>query len=339
MKNLLIAAAMLISSQTEALDHDSTAFYFNRGLEEKTNKRLLVAHQAFEKSIALDPKNKNAYLENAQVLMQMRQVHKAKENFTKLYELDPTNKIAIRELTELYYSYNQFDQAIAFAKKCDDCESAQRIIGMSLYKQEDYAAAEKALLVVVAKDPADAEATYTLARTYLDMEAYTKSVPWYEKATAMTGAKSSWIYELALLYYNNNNYKSAVSTFEKAAASGYEQKNDFNENLGYASLYAGEYVKGENLLLGILKRKPNNTTLLRDMAEIFYQQQQIGKSLEYCQKLLELDAKDGKALYQAGLCFIKKGDKEKGQQMCDNAIILDPSLANLKRKKEMPGNM
>lgn len=339
MKNLLLAAATLIGSQCMALDPDSSSIYFNKGIQEKTNKRLLVASQAFEKAIIFNPKYKDAYLENAQVLMEMRQVHKAKENYTKLFELDPTNKQAIRALTELYYNYNQFDKAIEFAKKCDACENSQRIIGMSLYKQEDYAAAEKHLLAAIAKDPQDAEATYTLARNYLDMEAYTKAVPWYEKAVSMTGAKNAWMYELGLLYYNNNNYKNAVTAFEKAAANGYDQKNDFNENLGYASLYAGDYAKGENLLLGLLKRKPNNTTILRDMSEIFYQQKQFDKSLEYCQKLLELDPKDGKALYQAGLVFIKKGEKDRGQQMCDKAIEMDPSLSNLRKKKEMPGNL
>ena len=57
------------------------------------------------------------------------------------------------------------------------------------------------------------------------------------------------------------------------------------------------------------------------------------KSLEFCQKLMELDLKDGRALYQAGLCFQQKGDKERGAQMCDKAIELDPSLRGLKTKR------
>ena len=339
MKNLLLAIAVLTCSQSRGLNTDSSSFYFNKGLQEKGNQRLLVASQAFDKAISINPQYKEAYLENAQLLMQMKQLHKAKENYSKLYELDPQNKTAIRELMEIHYNYNQFDKAIELAKKCTECENAQRIIGMSLYKQEDYAGAEKALLATLQKNALDAEATYTLARTYLDMESYKKAVPWYQKAVGMAGSKNAWMYELGLLYYNNNDYKNAVIAFEKAAAAGYEQKNDFNENLGYASLYAGDYGKGETLLSGILKRKPNNTTILRDMAEIFYQQKQYDKSLEYCQKLMELDAKDGKALYQAGLCFLKKGEKDRGQKMCDKAIEMDPSLANLRKKKEMPGNM
>ena len=58
------------------------------------------------------------------------------------------------------------------------------------------------------------------------------------------------------------------------------------------------------------------------------------KSLDYCQQLMTLDDKDGKALYQAGLCFIKKGSKEKGQNMCDAAIKMDPSLSGLRTKQD-----
>jgi hypothetical protein len=46
---------------------------------------------------------------------------------------------------------------------------------------------------------------------------------------------------------------------------------------------------------------------------------------------------DSRALYQAGLNFIKKGNKDKGQQMCDRAININPSLASLRHEKKMPG--
>ena len=303
MKNLLLATAILCCFDAfSQASSDSANFYFNKGELEKTARRMLLANEAFAKAIAFNPQYTEAYLANAQVLLDMRRTDKALQNFTKLHELQPANKEAIKELMELSFNYRQYDKAIAFAKKCADCPEADRITGMSFYQQEDYAQAEKFLLSAIKKNSNE-----------------TKPV------------RSS------ILNHNNNDYKNAVTAFEKAAASGFEQKNDFNENMGYASLYAGDYSKGEKLLLDILKRKPNNTVLLRDMSEIFYQQKQYDKSLEYCQKLMQIDAKDGKALYQAGLCFQKKGEKDRGQQMCDKAIEMDPSLANLKRKKEMPG--
>ncbi|MCC7379773.1 MAG: hypothetical protein IT255_10460 [Chitinophagaceae bacterium] len=86
-----------------------------------------------------------------------------------------------------------------------------------------------------------------------------------------------------------------------------------------------------------MSRKPGDKELIRDVAVAFYDRKMYDKCLEYCQKLMEMDMKDGKALYQAGLCFQKKGEVTKGQQMCDKAIELDPSLAGLRHKKMIMG--
>jgi hypothetical protein len=37
------------------------------------------------------------------------------------------------------------------------------------------------------------------------------------------------------------------------------------------------------------------------------------------------------------LCFQKKGQKDKGQAMCDKAIELDPSLNKMKHQQSMMG--
>lgn len=335
----ILSTLFLIGVSTSLLgqNSDSAQFYFKKGQEDKNAKRYLVASQAFEKAIKYDPSHTQAYLENGYVNLEMRKTDAAIRNFTKVHEQQPGNKVAIKELMDLYYNYRQYNKATEFARKCSDCQGAQRIIGMSFYKQEDYPKAEKALLIALSQNPNDAEATYTLARTYLDMEEYRKAVPYYEKAVRMDKTKKSWMYELGLLYFNLTNYKAAVASMNNAALNGYAQNNDFNENLGYAMLYSGEYEKGEQLLLGIWARKPGNKDILRDMSEVLYQQKQYDRSLVYCQKLMEIDQNDSKALYQAGLNFQKKGNKDRGQQMCDKAIEMDPSLASLRREKKIPG--
>ncbi|MBC7537033.1 MAG: tetratricopeptide repeat protein [Ferruginibacter sp.] len=336
MKHLLFTIPLWVGTAVHA-QPDSAQFYFKIGLTEKTNKRYLVASNAFEKAIKFNPYYKEALLESGLNYLEMRKTDFAKTNFTRLYELDPTNKIAVKELTTLYFNYRQFDKAIEFAQKYPDSENSQRIIGMCYYRQEDYPKAENFLKAAVSKNPADAEATYTLARTYLDMEEYKKAVPWYEKSIKLDGAKNTWMYELGLLYYSISDYKNAIAQFQNAAANGYQQSNDFNENMGFAALYTGDYEKGEKLLLAVLAKNPGNKDMLRDIAEVLYKQKQYDKSLAYCQRLMEIDMKDGKALYQAGLNFQRKGEKDRGQQMCDKAIELDPSLDALRRKKEMTG--
>ncbi len=306
-------------------------------MEEKNARRYQVSSNNFEKAISFNPAYTAAYLENGLVNKEMRRTDASKQNFTKAYELDNTNETAIAELMDLYFSYRQFQNAIDFAQKCKTCANKERIIAMSYFQMEDYGKAEKILLNLVAKDPQDAEATYTLARTYLEMGVEGKAIPYYVKALQLDDTKSKWHFELGLLYYNNDNYKNAVISFNKAAETGFIRSNDFNENLGFSYIYSGEYDKGENLITEIISRKPGDKELLRDVAMAFYDSKMYDKCLGYCQKLMEMDMKDGKALYQAGLCFQKKGDTSKGQQMCDKAIELDPSLAGLRQKKMTMG--
>lgn len=339
MKKTTIAAIGITMAylNSSAQSTDSAEVYFQKGIEEKTAKRFLQASKHFDKAIQFRANFKEAYLENGYVNLEMRKTDIAKMHFTKVYEMDPANTVAIKELMELCYNYRQFAKAAELANKCKGCEGTDKIIGMSAYQQEDYGVAIKMLGTYLAKNPTDAEATYTMARSHLDMEDYKGAVPYYNKAVALDGERNSWMYELGLLYYNNDDFKNAVVYFNKAAEKGYNRSNDFNENLGYAYIYSGNFEEGEKLLLQILERKPNNKELLRDMAEAYYKTNNLSRSLHYCQKLMEMDMKDGKALYQAGLCFQKMGQKDKGQAMCDKAIEMDPSLNNLRQKSMTMG--
>ena len=334
---LPLFVGLMVCSPTFSQSNDSARFYFQKGIQEKNVRHLLQASRYFDKAIQFDPKYTEALLENAYANLEMRKLDNAKAEFTRVNELDPNNLSAIKELTELYFNYRQFSKAIEFAMKCAGCSNVERIIAMCNFEQEDYGKAIKGLLNVLTKSPNDAEATYTLAKSYLEIDDYQNAIPYYNKAINLDLTKSAWMFELGFLYYNQNDYKNAVVFFEKAAQSGYPQSNDFNENLGYAYIYSGQFDKGEKVLLAILERKPGNKELMRDMAEAYYSQKMYDKSLEYCQKLMELDAKDGKALYQAGMCFQKKGNKAKGEGMCDKAIELDPSLNSLRQKQMSAG--
>ena len=335
MKNLSVLLVFIcLATAVRAQNADSAKAYFQKGIVEKDAKRYLVAAKYFDKAIEFDPKYKEAYEQDGYVNLAMRKTDAAKGHFTKLYQLEPTNKTAIKELMQLYFDYNQYPKAIEFANKCTGCENAERIIAMSSYKTEDFTTAIKGLENVIAKNPKDAEATYAIGRSNLDMELYTKAAPYYVKAIELDTTRNGWMYELGLLYYTLNDFKKSKVYFLRAQQGGYPASNDFNENLGYAYIYSGEFEKGEKLLLDILAKKPGNKDILRDIAEAYFSQKMYDKSLTYCQQLLEADPKDGKALYQAGLCFQKKGQKEKGQSMCDNAIKIDPSLSGLRQKQD-----
>jgi tetratricopeptide (TPR) repeat protein len=332
-----IAIFLVTCGYVNAQAPDSAQIYFQKAIEYKTTHQYLLASKNLDKALVFNKNYVAAYVENGYMNLEMRKTDNALSNFAKAFEIDPANTTAAKELMEIYYNYRQYAKAKAIAVKCSSCQNAEKIVAMCNYQAEDYGSAIKGLSNYLAKNPTDAEATYTLARSYLDMEQYKSAVPYYTKAILLNPEKNTWTYELGMLYYTLNDFKNAVVYFNKASENGYPQKNDFIENLGYAYIYSGQFNEGEKLLLGLIEKKPGDTELLRDIAEAYYNGKLYDKSLSYCQKLMELDAKDGKALYQAGLCFQKKGQKDKGQSMCDKAIEMDPSLNSMRQKQNTMG--
>ena len=312
---------------------DSARFYFKKGMDEKNTRRFLVAAGYFEKAIHFDPNYLDAYIENGRTALEMRKVDAALGNFTKAYTLQPTNIIAIRELSTLYFNNRQFQKAIELSQRCTSCPDAERVIALSYYNLEDYGKAIAGLQKVLSKNPKDAEAAYTLGRSYLEIDDFKNAPAQYQKAVQLDPSRNVWMYELGLIYYNKNDFGNALKYFKMAETAGYPKSNDFYENAGFAYLTTGDVDNGMKYLQTVLTRKPRNKELLADVAQAMYQAKKYDEALTFYQKLLELDPRDANALYMAGMSFQKKGMKERGQQMCDEAIKLDPALAKNRQKK------
>ena len=337
MKNLILTIlsclpAYFLFSQ----NIDSAQFYFKKGIEEKNSRLFAVAGKDLDKAITFNPNYTDAYIESGNVNLEMRKIDPALGNFTKAYELQPGNNEVIKQLSTLYFNNRQFQKAIDLAQKCNSCPDADRIIGMSYYNLEDYGKAETLLQKAINKNDKDAEASYTLGRTYLELENEKNAIPLYQKAITIEPERNVWIYELALIYYNQDDYKDALKYFNMAGDKGYNKTNDYYENVGFAQLYTGDAENGMKTLNEVLNKKPNNKELINNIASAMYETKRYDNALLYYQKLLELNPKDASSLFMAGMVFQKKGQKEKGQKICDKAIEMDPSLARNRQKKDLP---
>lgn len=337
MKNLLIAAATCFITQCSfSQNADSAQFYFKKGVEENTAKLYAVATKDFDKAIKLDSNFTEAYIANGKVNLEMERVYPAVQNFTKAYQLDPKNDEVIKELSTLYFNNRQFQKALELVQQCNSCENSNRILGMSYYNLEDYAKAEKYLKQALSKNNNDAEAAYTLGRTFLELENEKGAIPQFQKAISLEPTRNQWMYELGLIYYNQNEYANALKYFDMATNNGYNKSNDFYENYGFAQLYTGDSENGIKTLNIVLERKPNNTELLNNIAHAMYETKKYNEALDYFKKLLDINPKDASSLFMAGMTFQKLGQKEKGQKICDNAIAMDPSLTKYRQKKDIP---
>lgn len=318
---------------------DSARFYCKKGIEEKDNRRFLGASKNFDKAISFDKKYTEAFIENGKVNLEMHKMDAALANFAEAFQLQPTNNEIIKQLLILYFNNRQFQKAIDLSQGCKDCPEANRIIGMSNYNLEDYGKAQVYLQKAISENNSDAESAYTLGRTYLELENEKAAIPMFQKAISLQPGRNVWMYELGLIYYSQDDYKNALKYINMASDSGYTKSNDFYENQGFAQLYTGDMQNGLKTLNEVLTRKPNNKELLNNIANAFYETKHYDDALSYFDKLLQLNPKDASSLFMIGMTFQKKGEKEKGQKICDKAIEMDPGLAKNRQKKEMPAGL
>jgi tetratricopeptide (TPR) repeat protein len=222
-------------------------------------------------------------------------------------------------------------------KKIDPSEKISYYIGRVQYEQDNYGEAIKTLQDAAKEDPSNAEIPYMIAHSYADMMNYRQAIPYFEKAIALNPTQSYWIYELGLICYAMHDDKNALKYILMAGEKGYKKDNDYLENLGIAYLNVGDLEQGVAILGEILKRKPSDLNILNMVAEAYYYKGKYQLAIDYWDQVMYYDKNNASALYMIGMSYQKKGDKEKGQFLCDKAIELDPSLASLKQKKQMAG--
>ena len=337
MKNLTIVLLTAFCAQLAYSQTDSAAFYYQKGIEEKTARRYREAEKNFLKAGEYNPNDLNSILELAQTYNAQNKYGQAREKFLAAEKLDANNPLVIENLATLSFNLRKWDDAIKYAQKMQQLKinkPANYIIGKSYYEQENYGEAIKFLDLAAKEEPTRADIFYIIGRSYLDMTNNKPAAANFEKAIALDTTRANWIYELGLIYSVVPDYKKSLYYIELAGNKGYTKSNDYLENLGSAYINAGQIEKGIEMYKEVLKRKPTDMEMLYQVAQAYYKVGKYQEAIDYWDQVFGLDKTNAKALYMIGLSYQKRGEKEKGMQICDKAIEIDPSLNSLKQKKD-----
>lgn len=336
MKTILLVVASFFCISPIFSQQESAQQYYQSGLKKTTSRLYNAASLDFDRAIKMDSSFLDAYIANGKANIEMNRVYQAGQFYEKAHQLDPNNTQVTEQLMLINFNARQNAKAIKLAQQCKGCKGTDRIIGISYYRMEDYGQTATYLKKAINEDANDADAAYTLGRTYIELNDLKAAIPLYERAIQLEPKQTRWIYEMALINYNANNFPNAIKYFEMAKAAGLNQSLDFLENYGFALLYAGDINNGLKTLDEVMKKKPGNTSLLNDVAYTMYETKKYDQAIQFFEKLLIINPNDAKSLYMAGMCFQKTGQDKKGQKICDKAIEMDPSLAKNRQKKEIP---
>lgn len=340
MIKIFLAAAGLALTTAVFAQADSAALYLQKGIQEKAGGRRMESLKQFEKAYSFSSNNKDVVRELAAAYLDLRRYGQAREKFKQLASLGDQSDSTYRQLMLLSFNLRKFDEAVQYAallKKSNPSEKTAYYVGKAYYEQEDLGNAIKHLELAAKEDPSNADIPYTIARAYADMQNFKPAIAYYKKAVELNPTNSRWLYELSLVCYGMNDDQNSLKYMLEAGEKGYKKDNEYTQNLATAYLNAGKSKEGIEALQALLKRRPTDKALLFSLAEAFYNIKNYDAALNYYDDVLKVDKQSAEALYMIGMCFQKKGEKQKGMALCDKAIEMDPSLAGLKQKKEMPG--
>lgn len=339
---LLLTTSLAYSQTSTSQIHipDSASYFLQKGLQEKQKGRRMESLKNFEKALKYDENNKAVITELAAAYLDLRRYTFARDNYKKLVELGDATTANYKQLVTLSFQLKQHDDVLLYAAKLKQLDPSAKIsyyIGRSQYEQDNYGEAIKTLNQAAKEDPTNAEIPYMIAHSYADMMNYKQAISYFQKAVELNPKQAYWTYELGLICYAMHDDKNALKYIIEAGEKGYKRDNDYLENLGIAYLNTGNLDQGVAILGEILKKKPSDLNILNMVAEAYYYKGKYQQAIDYWDQVMYYDNNNASALYMIGMCYQKKGDKEKGQHLCDKAIELDPSLSSLKQKKQIAG--
>jgi tetratricopeptide (TPR) repeat protein len=340
MHKFILTSTFVVVSYASFAQTDSSAFYLQKGLDEKAKGRRMEVVRQLEKAYSFNKSNVQVVSELANAYMEVKFYAKAKEKFVQAETLGDKSTTSYKSLMNLSFNMRQWDDAIKYAqllKKANASENVNYFIGRAYYEQEDLGKGIQFLEAAAKEDPANAEIPHTLATAYTNMQNFKLAIPHFQKALSLQPENNRWIYEMALVYYGMNDNANALKYMLEAGEKGYRKDNEYTQNLATAYMNAGKFSEGLEVMKQVLEKRPTDIGLLDMIAETCYDAGKYDDAINYYNKILAIDEKKAEALYMMGMAYQKKGQVDNGRKLCDKAIAMDPSLSSLKTEKKMPG--
>ena len=337
MKNLIITALFAVPAVSGYCFNgaDSASYYMKKAIELNQAKKVWEADKSFQKAVNFNPSDLQNRIEYGNYLAEQRKYYPAISQYAKVLEANINHTVALQKMTEINFALRRWQDVVLYGAKLAENATAKDVkymLGKSYYEMENYGQAQRFLNESLAENPKKIEAVSLLGKVLIELSNYKQAIAVYNKTLQLDPNNNQLIYELGLLYYTMNDEKSAVKYFELAAEKGYKTDLDYYENLGLAVIDQ-DLKKGVEILDKVLEKKPGNPDILFQIAQAYYKVEKFQNAAETYYKVYQNDPSNSRALYMTGVSFQKKGDKNKGIELCEQAIRMDPNLAQLKSQK------
>jgi len=278
---------------------------------------LKEAQAAFQKMVALDPKNPQGYVKLALMFRQQKQPQAAAAQLERAVQENPRAYQALRLLVALYSEQQQPGKALevvkAQAARSPKNDEIQQILGEVLLSLKQYEAAAAALEEAVVLNPNDPQALGLWVRA---LAALPKEAPARRELVAKAKEEKApaW-YPIALaqLYEREGQGEQAIEVYERLLARRVAEgmvKNNLAYLLAEHRPTPEQLARARKLAEEVLADNPTDPRLLDTLGWIHCQQQDFAGAKNLLEKAVAKAPEHPVLNYHLGYCLARLGEKE-----------------------------
>ncbi|EKE04395.1 MAG: hypothetical protein ACD_20C00084G0015 [uncultured bacterium] len=244
----------IMSELAKVYENDAIAQY-NLAYELHTQKRIEEALILYQKTIALDPKLIDAYLNAASIYREKKQYQEATATLQNALVVNPDNPKAKNLLTQIQEetTINLYEQAVA------------------RYNQGDYQSAIQDYKRIIAENGESADVYVSLGAAYQAINKIDEAISAYNKTLELDKENPAALYYLGTIYYSQKNYEKAYNVYQRALKQDSQNgeikealkaveiaRNEELLNKGFNEYNAKRYLKALEIFNHVIKSDPDN---------------------------------------------------------------------------------
>lgn len=257
-----------------------------------------IAFNYLSKALSKFPENTHFIFQTAFCYDELGELERGIEFYELLLEKDPFSVMAWVNLSNLCRKSKDYSKAI------ESCEYAYALNSENQY-----------LLL-------------NLAYIKLDAQMYEDAINDFKAYLTINPDSHSAVYYIGECLYEKKEYQKAKKHFKNAIAQ-FAEVPDFYHGLGMVYLRKEQYRKAIIAFSKSLKIDSNYTDSLYFLGNIFARKRNWKKAISYYQQIFRIDKNDIEAILSCADAFFNDNQKDKMQELLDQAISEFPDRAIL----------
>ncbi len=311
--------------------------FYSNALTYKAKENYTEAARLLSKALALDPTNIDIKKELADVQYNKRSYYEAIPLYEEILNGDEKNLIYLARLSAMYSMSPKKMKSVEYADRALKLKPTDgeinKMLARSFLEIQHYTRAIKLYQEAEKSFPTDNDIPFKIAFCYAQIADYPSAMKYYKRALELDPDNATKLYEAANNASDAGNYKHALELYQSAEEKGYFKTTGFYANWANAYIELKDFNAALVYYAKAKELAPYDRQINFAIADIYSQQGDYKTCREILEQMLELNPNDAEVMYTIGMSYYKAGKTSKAEAYFSKAFELDPSLKSLRVAK------